>query len=167
MKGIELSNTFTVGDIEFINFGTDEKTGGIIGVARHSLFDHRFGPNDNFAVSDVLDALNDRVLPKLVEDIGEENLLEFEVDLLDPDRPNHYANLTTKIAIPTRDFYNNYGVLFDEYSMHEYWWLCSPIRGNVHYVTPNGWLDWGAGLHNKLGVRPMCIFNPEIFGIIK
>jgi hypothetical protein len=117
MTKIKLGETFTIADIEFINLGIDEATGGIIGVTENILFDSEFGANSNFAESYILQKLIANVLPKLEEAIGAENLFEFNMDLKSTRRPNLYIDLKTKIGLPTLDLFRSKCSLFSFFGL--------------------------------------------------
>lgn len=111
--------------------------------------------------------LNNDFLRKLEKEIGEENIIEFERDLLSVDGQKEYGKCKDKVSMLTLDEYRKYRSLIpnEEY----YWWLLTPWSTpcNEYYkwtavVLPSG----GIGLsicYNSCGARPVCIFSPSIF----
>ena len=111
--------------------------------------------------------LNNDFLRKLEKEIGEENIIEFERDLLSVDGQKEYEKCKDKVSMLTLDEYRKYRSLIpnEEY----YWWLLTP------WSTPcNGYCKWttvvlpsGSFYYNfcgnSHGVRPVCIFSPSIF----
>ena len=111
--------------------------------------------------------LNNDFLRKLEKEIGEENIIEFERDLLSVDGQKEYGKCKDKVSMLTLDEYRKYRSLIpnEEY----YWWLLTP------WSTPcNEYYKWTAvvlpsgnflsrNCYGPNGVRPVCIFSPSIF----
>ena len=162
MTKIKLDEIFTIADIDFINLGTDKETGGIIGVTKDRVFASRFGYNNNFAESDILPRLNAEVLPKIEEAVGPDGVLEFNLDLKSRYHPNLYADLRTKIGLPTLDIYINNSYRLTQ-GNHDYYWLSTASDVCVYYVSSSGGYSDCHTQGNTLDVRPMLVFNPSIF----
>ena len=128
----------------------------------------RFDPDTNdWRISELRRHLNSDLLKKIENEIGEENVIKFERDLLSVDGQNQYRACKDKVSLLTLDEYRKYRSLIpnEEY----YWWLLTP------WSTPcNGCCKWTAvvlpsGSFNCYfcnycyGVRPFCIFSPSIF----
>ena len=160
--------TFTVAGIEFIKFpGKDSKTPV---VARNNLFRSEFGRNNDLRSSTVLEKLVADVLPRIIEDIGEENVCTFQTDLTTLDGLKPYGAMESKISLPTMDFYRENAEIFGKYKPEFWWWLATPEsaapNSNAQWilcVAPSGSFN---GDYCRLdgGVRPFLIFNSSIFG---
>lgn len=163
---IKIGETFKVADIEFIKFA--DETGRTVAVAKESVFGSRFGANNNFAESVVKSRLESEILPKIAEAIGEENIVEHEVDLLSLDGDDKWGKVKCKISIPTFDFYRHNVKIFDKYMLDEWWWLATPNTTAKHYndcwmkcVSPPG--NFISDLCNvDYSVRPFIIFVSSI-----
>lgn len=83
LADVEVGKIFKVGDIEFIKFC--DVNGGTFAVTKDSLYDSKFGENNNFSTSKVFDKLNTEFVSKIENVIGVDNILEFETDLLSLD----------------------------------------------------------------------------------
>lgn len=172
MKKTELFNvnvgdTFRIADIEFIKFNQNGDM--VTAVARDTLFNSEFGKNNNLAESDVLKRLEKEVLPKIADEIGIENICDITTDLTTLDGLKPYDELTSKISLPTFDFYRANVDLFDKYKLDEWWWLATPDTAKPHYnpvwivcVSPNGVIHYNF-YYGDNGVRPFLIFNSSIF----
>lgn len=128
----------------------------------------RFDPDINdWRISELRQHLNGDLLRKLENEIGEENIIKFERDLLSVDGQNQYRACKDKVSLLTLDEYRKYRSLIpnEEY----YWWLltpwstgCNGYSLGVTVVLPSGRIRncycYGSG-----GVRPVCIFSPSIF----
>lgn len=160
---IAVGETFVVGGIEWIKF--PEKEGSFVAVAKASLGDKTFDNNSNdFSKSSLLSYLEKEILPKIVEEIGEENVLEFETDLFSIDGYREYGKMASKISLPTFDFYRENRDIFEKHPLDDWWWLATPNgeRYLVACVAPSGCVR----IINSdfiSGVRPFCIFSSSIF----
>jgi len=160
-------NTFNIGGIEFIK--VTEENGEVSAVAKDIVFRSEFGKNNNFAKSGILKKLNKEILPKITDAIGEENVLEHEVDLTSLDGLKTYGSIKSKISIPTFDFYRANVKIFDEHKVDTWWWLATPDTTPEHLndtwcrcVSPDGSIDYDS-YFNDVGVRPFLKFVSSIF----
>ena len=164
---IKIGETFKVADIEFIKFA--DENGHTVAVSKKSVFDSRFGENNNFAESVVKSRLESEILPKIEKAVGTENIVEHEVDLLSLDGDDKWGKVKCKISIPTFDFYRHNVKIFDKYKFDEWWWLATPETTAKHYndwwtvcVSPHGRF-YGNCYDNSGAVRPFCIVKSSIF----
>ena len=167
LSSIEVGKTFKIGEIEFIKFSDID--GVTIAVSKDIVFRLEFGNNNNLAESDVLEKLNKEILPELIKEVGEENILEFETDLTTLDGLKPYEPLKSKISIPSFDFYRANVEMFDKYKVDSWWWLATPDTAEPHYkpswrlcVSPVGGID-NYDYYYFNGVRPFLKFVSSIF----
>lgn len=163
---IKVGETFKVADIEFIKFA--DGNGHTVAVAKDSVFDSRFGNNNNFSESVVKSLLEGEILPKIAKEIGEENIVEHEVDLLSLDGDDKWGKVMCKISIPTFDFYRHNVKIFDKYKLDKWWWLATPDTTEKHYcddwvicVSPLGFIINNCYDYD-IAVRPFIIFVSSI-----
>lgn len=169
LSGVPDAETFKIADIEWIKIC--EMDGTVFAVAKDSLCNMEFGKNNNnFAESNVLKKLQKEVLPKIEAAIGADNILEFETDLTTLDGVKSYGKITSKISLPTLDFYRQYTDIFDKYKLDKWWWLATPWSASPHYdsscvlcVAPFGHVGNFNYVNCNYGVRPFCIFKSSIF----
>lgn len=163
-KDIAVGESFRIGGIEWIKF--PEKDGRFAAVAKKSLKDNIFDNRSNdFSKSFLLKYLEKEILPKIAAEVGEENVLEFETDLFSLDGHRKYGKMTSKISIPTLDFYREHRELFDKHKLQDWWWLATP-NGESYLVTcvaPSGCVGNYFSDYDFHGVRPFCIFSSSIF----
>ena len=166
---VHADGTFQIGEYSFIKFG--EENGRVIAVCKDSLFNSRFGNNNNFRESDILKKLIEEVLPKIENAIGAENVVEFETDLLSLDGSAKYGVMKSKISIPTLDFYRRNRAKFEEHKVDGWWWLATPDSTDEYdsnawclCVSPSGGVcNNYYSCHYCLGVRPFLTFVSSIF----
>lgn len=166
---IEIGKTVAVAGIEHIVLDIFE--GSVLCLAKDFVFEStRFDPNtNNYAESELRKKLNGEYLAKLVEAVGEENILETEIDLTSDDGLDDYGTAKDKVGLLTADMYRKYNRIIEKYPVDDWWWLATP------WSTPHrGWLytvrvvddDGSLGSDNCIsasGVRPFCIFSSSIF----
>lgn len=128
----------------------------------------RFDSDTNdWRTSELRQHLNNDFLRKLEKEIGEENIIEFERDLLSVDGQKEYEKCKDKVSMLTLDEYRKYRSLIpnEEYC----WWLLTPWSTpcNEYYkwtavVLPSGNIN-GHYCSYSCGGRPLCIFSSSIF----
>ena len=166
LSEVAVGDTFKIGEYEFIK--VRNKHGITTAVTKDIVFSSEFGANNNFSESEILKKLKKDILPKIIEEVGSENVVSFETDLTTLDGLKPYAPLQSKISLPTFDFYRNNVEIFDEYKLNKYWWLSTPDTANPHYepnlitcVSPSGRIGKDDYYGNS-GVRPILKFVSSI-----
>lgn len=166
LSDIEIGQTFKIGDVTYIKFA--DKDGVTTAVTKDAIFTSKFGDNNNFAESTVFEKLNNEFLPKIAEEIGLENICDITTDLTTQDGLKPYAPLTSKISLPTLDFYRANVVIFDKYRMNNYWWMSTPESAEPHSdpkwilgVAPSGCIGSNSCVCDY-GVRPFCILKSDV-----
>ena len=167
LSEIKEGKTFKIGDMEFIKFF--DENGETVAVLKDLLFFSRFGNNNDLRNSDILKRLNEEFLPKLSEEIGEENICTIKTDLTTLDGLKPYANMESKVSLPTLDFYRSNVEIFDKYKVNDWWWLATPESSQPHSepnwilcVAPSGYVSGSSNCNNNYGVRPFLRFVSSI-----
>lgn len=130
----------------------------------------RFDPDINdWRISELRQHLNSDLLEKIENEIGEENVIGFERDLLSVDGQNQYRACKDKVSLLTLDEYRKYRSLIPNEGYC--WWLLTPWSTpcNEYYmwtavVLSSGYVDI-YGCYGSCGVRPVCIFSSSIFAL--
>lgn len=166
LSEIKIGETFNVAGIEFIKM--KESSEGTVVVAKDCVFDSTYGNNNNFSESNILKKLTEKILPKIEKAIGAENVLEFKTDLTSLDGLKTYGSMTSKISIPTFDFYRENVKIFDMHKLDKWWWLATPDTTPEHIndrwcrcVSPDGGI-FNYDYFNYIGVRPVLVFVSDI-----
>jgi hypothetical protein len=164
---VKEDGTFTVAGIKFIKFPAEGDRTPVM--AKDILFSSRFGSNNDLRSSDVLKKMEEDVIPKVIEAIGEETVLTFKTDLTTEDGLKPYGEMESKISLPTLDFYRANVEIFDKHKVSTWFWLATPESAQPHCdpdwvlcVAPSGrfncvYYDCG------IGVRPFLYFHSSIF----
>lgn len=124
--------------------------------------------SNNWVNSDIRDYLVTEFLDKLKEEIGEDNIIQRERDLLSLDGQTEYGKAYEKVSLLTIDEYRKYRSLIPN-TEDDWWWLitpwstpCNDYKTGVASVSPSGYIR-NASCYYDLGVRPFCIFSSSIF----
>lgn len=159
--------TFKIDDIEFIKF--TDIDGVTTVVTKEIVYKSDFGKNNNLANMNIIKRLEKEFMPKIIEAVGAENILDFETDLTALDGVKTYGKITSKVSLPTLDFYREHTEIFDKYKLDDWYWLATPWSALPHYdsscmlfVAPAGFIDCNFYC-NYFGVRPILHFKSSIF----
>ena len=168
INGIKVGDVFTIAGMEFIRF--PEVNGKVPVVMKGCAFRSEFGDGTDLRESKVLKQLEKKVLPKIIEALGEENVCAFQTDLTTWDGLKVYGVLESRISIPTMDFYRANVEIFDKYKEDSWWWLATADSAKPHYdspwvlcVSPSGGIN-SDRYRRSGGVRPILFFESSIFG---
>lgn len=161
----EAGNTFELAGLKWTVLEVTEK--GYMCLAERLEDSMRFGTNNDWKESYIRKYLNVEFAEKLAAEIGADNIIEFERDLLSLDGQTEYGSCMDKVSLLT----------FDEYRRNRkhipnagyWWWLLTPDGTScnnddtwVRDVSPSGSIVDGCYFINY-GVRPFCIFSSSIF----
>ena len=168
--GVRDGETFKVADMALIKFPATEQ--GTPVVFRDIAFISRFGKNNNLKESNVLERMKTEILPKIIEAVGEENVLTFKTDLTALDGLNPYGELESQISLYTLDFYRANVQIFDRYKVNDWCWMATPFSTSPHdddedwvlCVAPSGCVSSVDYYYDYRGVRPILNFVSTIFG---
>ena len=169
LSGVKDGDTFTIAGIELIKFPA--VNGKVPAMARECLFKSKFGDKSNdLRNSCVLKKMQDEVLPKIIEAIGEENVCTFQTDLTTLDGLKPYGVMKSKVSLPTLDFYRENVDIFDKYKVRDWFWLATPESAKPHddptwvlCVSPAGIIIDSFYYYYGGGVRPFFYFESSIF----
>lgn len=111
--------------------------------------------------------LNGEFLKKISDEVGDENIVKFERDLLSLDGQTEYEKCEDHVSLLTVDEYRKYRRLIP--NDEKWWWLitpwstpCNDYEYPVTVVASSG--DFSRrGFNCSNGVRPFCIFSSSIF----
>lgn len=128
-----------------------------------------FGENNNYDGSYVDERCKKFAL-ELASVVGEENVVEHEVDLTSNDGLKCYGSVKRRASLLTADLYRKYVDVLDTVKLDKWWWLATPWSTARHdhevcalCVAPSGIIDFVNYCFNDCGVRPFCILKSSIF----
>lgn len=160
-------DVFKIGETEFIVL--EQLDGKTACVTKDFVFESKFGADNNFVGSIVEKKILDW-LKEFEKTVGEDNILEHEIDLVSLDGLDDYGKITRKASLLTVDQYRKYHKILGLKSNYpNWWWTITPdstpsndCTSGVCYVFNNGSLDYNDCGWDR-GVRPFLIFNSSIF----
>lgn len=130
--------------------------------------DMKFDDSSNdWKSSGLREYLNGDFLKKISDEVGEENIVKFERDLLSLDGQTEYEKCEDSVSIITLDEYRKYRSLIP--NEKKWWWLitpwstpCNDYEYSVAVVSSSGYV-YDRLCNYGSGVRPFCIFSSSIF----
>lgn len=167
MKKPEIGKTVEIAGMEWMILDKTEK--GYFAVlngfdGKERVFD---SDSNNWISSKLREELNTKFLKKIVDELGEDAVIEFDRDLLSLDGQTEYGHYKDKISLLTVDEYRKYRKLLP--NMPKWWWLITPwstpandYNSTLTVVSPSGCIC-GLFYDSGGGVRPVCIFSSSIF----
>ena len=172
IPGIQDGETFHLAGFEFIKFPSVNGETPI--VMRDYAFISRFGDNNDLRSSDVLRQMQDEILPKIVAEVGEENICTIKTDLTTLDGLRPYGVMESKISLPNLDFHRAHGDIFSRYKPSRWCWLATPESAQpnddpywILCVSPSGYFGNGSCNCDFNGVRPLLILKSTIFDALE
>lgn len=166
LEGLGIGDTFELVDTTWKIL--DITSAGYICLA-DNIEDMEFDSNsNNWENSSLRDYLNEEFLEKIAAEIGLENIVPFERDLLSLDGQTEYGKCEDKFSLLTVDEYRKYRSLIPN-TKDYWWWLISPwstpcndYKRTVAVVSSAGDIYYD-DCDSDDGVRPVCIFSSSIF----
>jgi hypothetical protein len=160
----------TIGEHEYIVLEQNEFIGTTSLLMKDLLEDSVvFGDTADYKTSKVKKLLDEFAL-ELEKEVGEDNLIEHNVDLTSDDGLKDYGKTTAKVSLLTCDLYRKFVYIIDKFKLDKWWWLATafstPKHGYekfVECVSPRGGVNYYSCGYFGVGVRPFCILNSNIF----
>lgn len=123
--------------------------------------------SNDWVKSHLREYLNTEFVEKIAGEIGEENIILFNRNLLSLDGQTEYGECEDRVSLLTVDEYRKYRSLI--LNANYWWWLitpwstpCNNYKTSVTVVSPSGNFNDDI-FDNDSGVRPVCIFSSSIF----
>lgn len=123
--------------------------------------------SNDWRTSNLRAYLNKDFCERIANEIGEDNIIPFERDLLSLDGQTEYGICEDDVSLLTVDEYRKYRKLLP--NIDEWWWLitpwstpCNDYKKSVAVVSPSG-VIYLNDCDDGCGVRPVCIFSSSIF----
>lgn len=164
--GLKIGDTFKIAGLDWkIIDITDKGYSCLCEILEEEMkFDNS---SNDWRSSGLREYLNGEFLKKISDEVGEENIVKFERDLLSLDGQTEYEKCEDHVSLLTVDEYRKYRRLIP--NDEKWWWLitpwstpCNDYEYPVAVVASSGNIC-DRGYFNYLGVRPFCIFSSSIF----
>lgn len=166
-EGLGIGDTFELADTTWKIL--DITSAGYICLA-DSIEDMKFdSDSNNWENSGLRSYLNGEFFEKMTAEIGLENIVPFERNLLSLDGQTEYGKCEDKVSLLAVDEYRKYRSLIPN-TKDYWWWLVSPwstpcndYKKSVAVVSSTGYFNYCDCCDVSCGVRPVCIFSSSIF----
>lgn len=169
LSSLNPGDSFVAGEEEFIVLD-HEYNGGTLAITKGFVTDEsvEFGESTDYCSSNLKKVIENNIENPLIAKIGKENFIKHEVSLESVDGQNK-SKVTEEIFRPiTFDEARKYNDLLVCKKLNDWWWTITSWstsdRGwsSVAVVAPGGGIDY-IDCCDFYGVRPVCIFNSNIF----
>lgn len=169
LADIAVGDVATICGIEFVVL--DQMDGKTVLITKDCIGENTaFSESDNCFVDSIVDDICESFAELMMDAMGEDNLVEFELDLTSDDGLKDCGVVSRKAAPITADMYRKYVDVLDLYKPQKHWWLATPHstkrHGNdnwVKCVSPSGNVINVNCYGDVNGVRPFCILKSDIF----
>lgn len=164
--GLKIGDTFKIAGLDWkIIDITDKGYSCLCEILEEEM---KFDDSSNdWRSSGLREYLNGDFLKKISDEVGEENIVKFERDLLSLDGQTEYEKCEDSVSLLTVDEYRKHRSLIP--NEKKWWWLvtpwstpCNDYEYPVTVVASSGSVDYRY-YYGYGGVRPFCIFSSSIF----
>lgn len=161
--------TFKIGEHDFIVL--EQKQEQTIVISKGFMAeDKKFDNNSrDYNKSSLKKLIESDIQPIIENAVGEDNIVEHDVDLTSVDMQNEFGTCRCKVRPITFDEARKYNDLLVNKELNDWWWTCTPWsteeRGwkySIAVVSSSGDIIYFYCNFNR-GVRPFCILKSNIF----
>lgn len=164
--GLKVGDTFELIEKKWKILGSNGN--GVFCLCMESLGDKTLDSKCNeWTSSNLRDYLSTEIYKKICEEIGTENVIGFERDLLSLDGQSEYGTCKDFVSLISIDEYRKYRSMIPNFK--EWWWTLTPYSTKCNddaiwctVVSPSGFIS-SRGYGSLRGVRPVCIFSSTLF----
>ena len=160
---------FKIGEHDFVVLKQQQDQTMVISkklVATRKQFDE---DTKDYNKSSIKKFIETNIQPMIEAEVGAENIVEHEVDLISVDMQQEFNPCKCKVRPITFDEAREFNALLVNKELDDYWWTCTPWstkkRGwkySMAVVSPSGYFH-SCSCHYYFGVRPFCILKSNIF----
>ena len=169
LSALQAGETFKIGEHNFIVLEQDGAQTKVISkrfMAENVVFDKYVR---DYSDSSLKKLIERDIYPVIAEVVGEDNIIEHEVDLTSVDMQQEFEPVKCSVRPITFDEARKYNDLLVTPEIYGWWWTCTPWsteeRGwkyALAVVSPSGRID-DYDYDGNCGVRPFCILKSNIF----
>ena len=160
---------FKIGEHDFIVLKQQQDQTMVISkglMATDKQFDE---DTKDYNKSSIKKFIETNIQPMIEAEVGAENIVEHEVDLISVDMQQEFNPCKCKVRPITFDEAREFNALLVNKELDDYWWTCTPWstekRGwkySMAVVSPSGFIIYRS-FNSFSGVRPFCILKSNIF----
>ena len=169
LRGLKPGEVFKIGEWDFLVLKQEDSTTKVIS-KKLLIEDVKFDSNSkDYSKSDLKEKIEKEILPVIVREIGEDNIIEHTASLVSIDNQKEFDDVVCKVRPLTFDEAREFNDLIVDKDLSDWWWTITPWstkeRGwgySIAVVSPRGDFDY-FNYNFNLGVRPFCILKSNIF----
>lgn len=170
LSTLEPGETFKIGEYDFIVLDQNHESGEAKVISKGFMAEDKdFGNIRDYGKSSLKNLIETEIQPIIEKEVGAENLVEHEVDLISVDMQHEFDSCKCKVRLITFDEAREYNDFIVNEDLSDWWWTCTPWstekRGwkySVTVVSPSGFIYY-YDFNGYCGVRPFCILKSNIF----
>lgn len=169
LSTLKPGETFKVGEHDFIVLKQGEEVTHVISkdfMAENIKFDEN---TRDYKKSNLKKVIERDIQPLIEKEVGADNIIEHEVDLISVDMQNEFGKCKCKVRPITFDEAREFNDLVVNENLDDWWWTCTPWSTEKHgykysiaVVRPSGYVSRSL-CATGYGVRPFCILKSNIF----
>ena len=169
LSTLEPGETFKIGEHDFVVLKQSNGQTMVISkgfMAEDIVFDEDTRDYNNSIIKKLIDS---ELQPIIEKEVGADNLIEHEVDLISVDMQNEFGSCKCKVRPITFDESREFNDLIVDEDLNDWWWTCTPWgtekRGynrSIAVVSSSGYVRVNY-CNCSNGVRPFCILKSNIF----
>lgn len=169
LSSLDPGETFKIGRHDFIVL--EQIHGQTAVISKEFMAEDIVFGNDftDYNKSNLKKVIETDIQPIIENEVGSENIVEHEVDLITVDMQTPYPKGKCKVRPITFDEAGKYNEFLPNKGLNDWWWTCTPWstseRGwkySIAVVSSSGVINLG-DCNDYYGVRPFCILKSNIF----
>ena len=169
LSALQAGETFKIGEHNFIVLEQDGAQTKVISkrfMTENVVFDKYVR---DYSDSSLKKLIERDIYPVIAEVVGEDNIIEHEVDLTSVDMQQEFEPVKCSVRPITFDEARKYNDLLVMPEIYGWWWTCTPWSTEerewkyaLAVVSPSGYI-YNYICDDGGGVRPFCILKSNIF----
>ena len=169
LSSLQPGDTFKIGEWDFLVLKQEDNSTRVI--SKNLLIEDVEFDSDSrdYNKSDLKEKIEEEILPVIVKEIGEDNIIEHTASLVSVDNQKEFDDVVCKVRPLTFDEARKYNDLLVNKDLPDWWWTITPWsteeRGwkySIAVVSPRGGIS-SCNCYDDDGVRPFCILKSNIF----
>lgn len=169
LSSLQPGDTFKIGDWDFLVLKQEDNSTRVI--SKNLLIEDVEFDSDSrdYNKSDLKEKIEEEILPVIVREMGEDNIIEHTASLVSVDNQKEFDDVVCKVRPLTFDEAREFNNLLVNKDLPDWWWTITPWsteerewKHSIAVVSPRGRIN-NNGCNYDYGVRPFCILKSNIF----
>ena len=170
LSNLQPGETFKIGEWDFLVLNQEDNSTKVI--SKNLLIkDVEFDSDSrDYNKSNLKEKIEEEILPVIVREIGEDNIIEHTASLVSVDNQKEFDDVVCKVRPLTFDEARKYNDLLVNKDLPDWWWTITPWsteerdwKYSIVVVSPRGNFNDYYYCYGYRGVRPFCILKSNIF----